>query len=259
MALTGSPNTKEATGVGFPISDYLGSLNAAIAILGAIRYKEKTGKGQNIDLAMYDGTLSLMRFHGINEWLRDKEESEAYKDQARRGWEGVANTTYKVKDGHLVMTILRDRMWPNFLKAVGKDNKKNQDIIPRVGQSNIYGDGAAGHKLITEALADKKRDEVIEELGKVGVSAGPILTPKEVAEDPHVKERLITKVYHPKLKREVEILRSPWGYMSETPGTVERLPISGGDTEEVLMTILGYNKEEVEKLNKEGVFIPPKT
>jgi crotonobetainyl-CoA:carnitine CoA-transferase CaiB-like acyl-CoA transferase len=236
--------------VGVAISDFLGSLNAAIAIIAAFRFKEKTGKGQMIDISMLDSTIGSIMVRSVNECL--------IRGERIIRVETAGNKKYGCKDGHIMLTILGHPIWERFCKLIGKEEyfilmPEGKSMLGKLGTP----EGDSAEKIITEWLSNKTCEEALESLNKAGITAGPIYTIQDVAKDPQIRSRLLTKAYHPDLEKEVEVIGSQFK-MSETPGVVDRVfPVVGGDTEEVLTTLLNYSKEEVVELRKKGVLKGP--
>jgi crotonobetainyl-CoA:carnitine CoA-transferase CaiB-like acyl-CoA transferase len=231
------------------LADRMASLQTAVAILAALHYRERTGKGQWIDVAKLDTIVRNLVDGGFNNYLR----SGAWEPRARKhptpGYD-----LYKCKDRYVMLAMLGQRIMSKFLKVVGREDlislvmKDRQILRKRPDIKEEY------EKIIDDFVSTRTRDEVLDILSNAGIPADPANTVPEAVHDRQLRSRgMFLKAYHPELKREVEALAAPVK-MSETPGVLENpFPILGEDTEEVLTTLLDYTKEDVTALEKEGV------
>jgi CoA:oxalate CoA-transferase len=205
------------------------ALWAAIAILGAIRYRDRTGVGQLIDVSQLDCMIaqtgvSITRYTLSGELPWQAEKKYAGLDTfgmflAQDGW------VYIACDPPMVERLTR---------AMGIEKLETSEQLK-------------------EWVAARRVDEVVDALVAVSVPVAPILQIDKAIEDPHVKARgAIETTLHPT----AGTVRSP-AYpvkFSETPCTIRTpAPTLGQHSAEVLTRLLGYTGEEVEGLRKEGV------
>ena len=108
-------------------------------------------------------------------------------------------------------------------------------------------------KVVKEWVGNKTREEVISILVGAKVPVAPVLTVDETAKNPQVLARdMLVEMNHPQAGR-IKVLGSPIK-LSETPVKIETpAPLLGQHNEELLSTLLGYSKEEIAKLRKDGV------
>jgi crotonobetainyl-CoA:carnitine CoA-transferase CaiB-like acyl-CoA transferase len=109
--------------------------------------------------------------------------------------------------------------------------------------------------IITDWTKERDRWEVTRLLQGVGVAAFPSMSNKDLAEDPHLRERrFLVELEHPEVGRRIHA-GIPWR-MSGTPCAVRSAaPLRGADTEDVLKTLLGYTRDRVEQLRKAEILI----
>jgi len=211
---------------------------AAMSIIAAIRFRDKTGKGQLIDVAQLDCvmaynynavTLYLLSGKGEAERRREEEEQTKRMGPAAMTFGGV----YKTKDGWIQLSGIRAR---------GLDGLKQ-----RLGVKELDKDAL---KKLVESMT---RDEAVSYFVEVGLPVAPILYASETVRDPQVLARdMLVEVEHPKLGK-IKMMNFPVKF-SETPGKVRTAaPLLGQHNKEVLMNYLGYKEEEIAQLLKEGV------
>ena len=202
---------------------------SVIAILGAIRHRDRTGEGQLIDVSQLDCMIaqtgvSVTRYIMTGELPHQA--SQRYMGlstfgmfQASDGWVYIASDPY---------------MMPRLLKGMGVEKLETTEELK-------------------EWVAGRKVNDIVEDLSSADVPVTPVYQIDQMLEDPHVNARgIIQAVEHPT----AGTVRSP-GFpvkMSGSPTPI-RLPAPqiGQHNEEVLTQLLGYTKEQVDDLRKAGI------
>ena len=207
------------------------ALWAASSILAAIRYRDKTGKGQILDIAQADcmvslNTVAITSYNMLGMSMR--EYGEKYP-QSRGGIGGITKTN----DGYIYIAGFRPR-------AI---EKMKQEL----GFEEITSD------TIKELVVDMTKTEALNYLLGYGVPVAEIYSVKELVNDPHLIDRgMFTEVEHPKAGT-MKVTNFPVKF-SETPGEIRTAtPLLGQHNEEILSTVLGYTTEQIQKLEKQGV------
>ena len=234
------------------IADFAGaSLHGAIGILAALFAREKTGKGQYVDISYTDSVITLMTFFlqnyfgmGLNfprgEWAL----AGAYPYY----------TTYVTGDNKLIsLGCVEPWFWENLCNLIGRPDLKpfSCNIFLHMQKQN---DPSWSHveEELSKIFRTKTRDEWFDLLNKNDIPAGKVYTIDEVVSDPQLLHRqMILEFDHPKLGK----IRHPGIAikLSETPGQVRSFaPYSGEHTEEVL-TSVGYTRTDLVQLRKAGV------
>lgn len=245
MGLTGSKNGPPVYLQSPSIADLLGGVtHAVMAITSALFAREKNGKGQFIDVSITDGTIFYHWIDGqsylLNGNLPERAESPTGSDMA-------CLNTYKAGDGkYFTVGCPEPWLWAKLCKIVSRE-----DFIPHQfddvdKQEEIY-------QALSEAFAQRDRDEWMRVLDEADIGVGPVYNFEEIFSDPHFKHRkVLTEVQHPKLGK-IKVLNTPFRF-SETPvGVRASPPLWGEHTREILRDMLGYKKAQIDHLLNEGV------
>ncbi len=224
------------------IGDYSsGSMQAALGITLALIARERTGKGQHVDISMTDGIVSLM--HG---------EAAGYFNTGRVPTRGdllvIGGSpfygVYETKDGKYVsIAALEPWFYANLCELLGRE-----DLLPYEWDTTKWDELSAEFREIFRA---KTRDEWVEFLRQKDVCVAPVNTVDEVFEDPQVLHRkMLVEIDHPTLGKVKQV--GIGIKLSETPGAVRSLaPKPGQHTEEILLS-LGYTRKGIAELRGSG-------
>lgn len=218
-------------------ADWHGDLDPAlfsvIAILGALRHRDKTGEGQLIDVSQLDVMLAQSGVSITGYTLSGK---LPYERQADRLPGPQTFGMFKAKDGYVYIAA-DPQMHERLKMGMGVDD---------LGEES---------EIMDEWVKDKTVKEIVDALNAVSVPVAPVLHIDEAIEDPHVIYRgTIIEVEHARAGK----VRMP-GFpvkMEKTPGVIKRAaPMLGEHTAQVLKEMLGYSDEEIDRLRKTGIII----
>jgi CoA:oxalate CoA-transferase len=245
MSVTGSPDTAPLR-VGYPVCDTMGGITAAFAIAGALVQRERTGKGEFIDVSMLEATLVAMGW-AVSNWLiagvhptpMGNENMTAAPSGAFRTGRGLLNIAANKQEQFEALARLVGR--PELiadLRFAGREERK----------SNRF-------ELKTElelALASRSAAEWAPILNAEGVPAGEVLSVPEVLEHEQVLERQLVRKFHnvPGTERDVSVVRAGFRLASGDPLPSAPPPALGADTDAIL-TELGYSAAAVAALRQE--------
>lgn len=230
---------------GIQIADLVGGgLYAVIGILTALIAREKTGRGQYVDVSMLDGVVSLI-----------PDAAALYFAEGRAPGRGERRLTgglpqyqvYRTKDGkYLAVGALEEKFWANLCRGMGKPEWA--DKIPRENDPRC----AEIKKEMAEIFLTKTRQEWIDLLMFRDTCLAPVLTLEETFQDPQVRHRnMLVEINHPRAGK-IKQIGVPIKF-SATPGEVSApAPEIGEHTEEILKK-LGYAEEKIGQLRQEGV------
>ena len=212
-------------------------------ILIALLAREKTGRGQFLDMAYMDGVVSMAGFETAMYLMTGWEPK---RGEFLRGGSEPFLHTYKTKDGKWFnIACLEPNLWRNLCKAFDRE-----DLIPHQWPA----DPQKKEELFTffrETFLTKTRDEWWEWAKDKDIAASPVLDLVESFEDPQIKDReMIMEFDHPKIGK-VKQAGFPLK-LSDTPGRFKDFgPAPGRDTMEILQG-LGYSEADIEALQQAG-------
>lgn len=223
----------------------VGSLNSVVGILAAVHYRHETGKGQFIDVAMYDGLIPFTAMDGTAFLATGKEPER--EGQRLNG--GCAYDFYETKDGrYLSVGCLEPQFWAAFCTAVGRPEYIDGTVWPQ-NMEAVKAD-------LRAVLKSKTSAEWMEIFKGKDVCVEPVLSLKEaLLDDPHCKARqMVTDVEVPLTGgRTIKQLASPIK-LSECPAKYNHGGYPLGYHTKLIMENLGCSPEEIETLEREGVF-----
>jgi crotonobetainyl-CoA:carnitine CoA-transferase CaiB-like acyl-CoA transferase len=252
LNLIGEPDRKPI----FPlnlVADYGGaSMHGALGIMMALFARERTGRGQHVDVSYLDTSLALlaatpnMRFF----W------SDGMAPKRGEGFLGGSYpyyAVYETKDRkHLTIGCTEPWLWENFCKAINRPDfvkfARRPDQFVRAANA----EEVACREEIEALIRTRTRDEWYDFLVKADVCVGKVYEPEEVVADPQVQARdMIVEMRHP-VHGTVTQFGQPIK-LSETPGTIRSVaPYSGEHTDQVLGE-LGLREAEIRSLREKKI------
>lgn len=248
--LTGvtGPGPERPMNAGAPVGDLVPALFAAVGIVSAVHHARSTGRGQFVDVAMYDSVLAICeRIVYIYSYS-----GEIAKPQAAGNPQLCPFDAFPTKDGWVSIAAPGERHWQYLCDIMGQpelgvhpDYATNQLRVARAGEVR---------KILSEWTSAHTTKEIQDFLGGL-VPCGPIHTVTDIFEDPHVARReMLVEVEHPGMPRPVTLAGSPIKMTESAVGIRRRAPLLGEHTGQVFAE-LGYSGDQVEKLRVEGVIV----
>ncbi len=237
------------------IGDHLGALNAFGSICAALFYRERTGEGQHIDLALVDCT------YNAHDWaLAAYSITNGEVDPQRGGTQRTGAFPYgafKSKDGYIAIGLITDAHWEAMVKRMGREELL---ASPEFKTNRWRIQNADALKVIIEEWLQTlpSDEEAIRILAdELRLPAAPILSVGQFAQNPHLSARMIEKTPNPDYG-ELLLLKSPHKFSKtppRIPGPASRL---GQHNEELLRDLCGYSAEKIQALREKGVLIEDK-
>lgn len=229
---SGASGTK-ALGIG----DEAAGVSMCVGILAALHARERTGEGQRIVVSMQEAVLGFMissmheYFTGIN----------------------VGNSPIPVADGYFTLRIpeISDAVWSKLAHVMERDDLiEDGRFATAAGRRDNQGEL---EKIVKAWAGGKSRRELWDGLRDLDYFGAPVLSTREVLEDPHIKARQAFIVRdHPTAGPTT--LLAPWIHLSKTPASIrDDAPAIGQHTDEVLGGILDLTGTELSELRRQGV------
>ncbi len=231
---------------GFPVCDTVGGLNAAFAVMAALYYREKTGQGQFIDVALLDSIMPLMGWVAANLLIGGKHPVPMGNDNFTAAPSGV----FRTKDGFINIAANQQKQWEDVADAVGLPELKTD---PRFQERDTR---KANRKLLTPILEEKltqnTTDYWVELLNGKGVPSGDIYSLEKALTSEQIKHRqTIATIREPKIG-DIKLFNLSAKF-SKTPASVDTPPPRLSEHTEEILTGLGYSRDEIGKLKENAV------
>ena len=246
MSITGEP---EGTPMkyGVAIVDICTGMLACNSVLAALNARHTTGRGQHVEVSLFDSGLAMLANVASNHLVSGK--------NAGRFGNGHPNivpyTAYPTRDDMIAVAVGNDGQFAKFAAVLGHEEWAGD---PRFSKNpDRIGSREALDALITAELKREGAEQWIEKLMAAGIPCGRINSVAQALAAPHAIARgMVTEVEHPTAGK-VKMLGIPFRF-SDTPASIRRAPpLLGQHTEAVLREELGFSDARIAELRKEKV------
>jgi crotonobetainyl-CoA:carnitine CoA-transferase CaiB-like acyl-CoA transferase len=220
---------------------------AAFGTMAALKAREQTGRGQIVEGTLLGTALTFFNFHLVEQQQLKVDR----KATLNRGQTAGPSDIYRAKDGWLLVAINGQPLFKRWAKLMGEEHWLSD---PRFTSDQSRGDnGNVLSERMSRWCAERTVAQAIKELEAARIPAGPVYSPQQALDDPHVQVgNFFQNVDFPGIEKPVALARTPIR-LSQTPGEISmRPPLLGEHTQDILGG-LGFAKAEVEALRKEGV------
>jgi len=229
----------------YGLADVYSGMVAAFGIMQALFMREKTGRGQLVDVSLLDNMLALNERMVALYSVSGKAPKRGKLDHL---WPRGA---FHCADGYVALNVPDDGIWARLANAVGRpdlvDDPRSVDGTSRAQNADFL------QPILEEWMADKTRAEVVDALNAAGMPTGPVYTAEDVFADDHFKVRgMLSEIDDPEVGTYTFARSVP--HLSAAPQIpLNAAPALGAHTREVLQGLLEYEPGEVERLGAEGV------
>ena len=253
MAVTGIPEGRPGAGplkCGPSLVDFVTGHNTAIAVLAALQYRERTGEGQYIDIALLDTSIAMVS-HIMQDYLISGEAPPRLGNGGNGG--GPADLIH-ASDGIVYLTAGTDEHYRRLTELMGQpelftDPRFDSNFKrAKSGQAELI-------RIIDEWSSQLTVEDLLAKLDSVGIPAAKYNELHEVWEEPQVRHRgLKARTPHAfAASGHVDLIESPQAQMSRSPATIRRAPPMLGEHTDEVLSELGYAEADVAALKNEGV------
>jgi CoA:oxalate CoA-transferase len=245
ISITGDPDPNSPpVRAGVAVADLGGGMFSAQGIMAALYSRERTGVGQKVDVSLLDGQISMLGYVAAY-WLISG------VIQGRLGTRHQNNPVYgalKTKDGYVAICAHRGPFWKNLCRAMKRedlidDPRCNSDMKRHENSDEIW-------DLLGKIFATKTTSEWLNLLNESDVPCAPINTVDAALSDPQVLHNNMVVTLKSPGGGEIKLVGNP----IKMSGTVQQpyeYPVKlGQNTEEILQSVLGYSKQQIQELRK---------
>ena len=227
------------------LGDIGSSLFAAIGLLAALRQRDRTGKGQHVDVAMFDAMVAMADIvpHFWSMGVRGKRRTPGIFDG------------FKAKDGYFVVQAVRDHQLQQFARSVGHPEwLEDERFATREGwreqMDSVVRPG------VEAWAADKTKLEATTALAEHGIAAGPCFTTEDLVADGHVASHdMLLRIPRPDSDEPMLVVGNPIKMSGSPERPPHRWPTLGQHTESVLRTELGLSDDDLRALREKKVVL----
>ncbi len=230
-----------------PYVDFGTATSAAMGTLAAIMHRQQTGKGQVVEGALLRTALCYANAPMIEQVLLGVDRVGS----GNRAQNIAPSDIYNTKDGAIIVQVVGHPLFARWAKLVG---------VEEWAEDSRFGTDAArgeNNQLITERAsawcAERTTEQALLELEEARVPGGPVLTPQQAYDDPHVQAMgLLNPIDYPGLPKPAPVAGTPV-LLSETPGQIKSPPPTLGQHTDEIMKEIGYSEADIAELREKRV------
>jgi len=230
-----------------PFIDFGTASLSAFGTMAALFERQKTGKGQIVEGALFNTALTMMNATAIEQNAIQVNRVATLN----RSQTSAPADTFKTRDGWVLVQSVGGPLFKRWADLMGEDHWLKD---PRFKDDISRGDHG---EIISERLAKwcavRSSEEVLAAMEEARLPAGPIMSPQEVLEDPHIEAKgLFQPIDYPGLDKPAPIMQTPVE-LSETPGEIRHRAPTLGEHTDSIMRELGYQQAEIDELRAQRI------
>lgn len=230
-----------------PFIDFGTASLSAFGTMAALFERQKTGKGQIVEGALFNTALTMMNATAIEQHAIQVNRLATLN----RSQTSAPADTFKTRDGWVLVQSVGGPLFKRWADLMGEDHWLED---PRFKDDISRGDHG---EIISERLAKwcaiRSSEEVLAAMEEARLPAGPIMSPQEVLEDPHIEAKgLFQPIDYPGLDKPAPIMQTPVE-LSETPGEIRHRAPTLGEHTDSIMQELGYQQAEIDELRAQRI------
>ena len=247
MSITGYPNDPPAR-VGSSLGDVSAGLYAVTGILLALYNREKTGKGQYVDIAMLDSVFAFIETNVVRHTIGGVHPTRV---GARHPLSAPVDI-YMCKDAYVIIAVASDHHFAKLCEMIGQpDLIKNPkfDSDPHRSENDVE-----LKAILEKFLADYTVDEAMKMMQERSIPCGPLCTVDEACQNPSILARdMLVEIDQPGAGK-LKITGNPMKLSDTPPDPKHAAPLLGQDTKSVLKDDFGFSEEQISKWESEKIF-----
>jgi crotonobetainyl-CoA:carnitine CoA-transferase CaiB-like acyl-CoA transferase len=240
MSVTGDADGR-AFRVGVAVTDMVAGLLAAQGIVLALFARERTGRGQQVDISMFDGVISLLSYHA-SIYLSTGAESRRV---GNRHVTIAPYDTFPAADGELFLAVGNDDQFQRFCRAAGLQKLLEEERFST--NPRRVANEAALKEIIEPVMRTRARAEWIAAFADAGVPCGAVRTVPEALSDPQVSARRMIEAVEHAVLGSMKVLGTPIK-LSDTSAAVRTAPPTLGQHTDKVLGELGLSGADITAL-----------
>lgn len=225
--------------VGASVGDVIAGIFTAYGVMTALFNRERTGKGQKVDVSMLDCQVAVLE----NAIARYVTSGSVPGPIGNRHPSITPFASFTAQDGHIIVGAGNDRLWKNLCKVLQREDLLTNPLFDT--NSNRTANFAQLHQILNEIMVHKTIAQWLELLEKEGIPCAPINTVDKIINDPQIKAReMIVEVEHP-IAGNLKMPGVPVKMSGSSGYTFTHAPLLGQHTEELLKEMFGWDEETI--------------
>ena len=232
----------------YGMADIYTGMVTAYGVMQALFMRERTGKGQFVDSAMFDNMLSL------NEAMVPLHSIAGQSPMRGTPQNLFPRGAFECRDGYIALNVPDNIIWKRLCEAMDREDliedKRAKGGTERAANADFL------QPLIEQWLATLTRDEAVDTLNTIGVPTGPVNTAEDIFSDEHVQARGLLMDIDDTEVGTYQFARSPI-YLSEAPELPKEAPPALGQHTREVLEDLGYNEKQIDELAEQDVIGMP--
>ena len=234
------------TWLGVAVGDIVSGMNAAYAIMLALFQRSSTGRGQYIDVSMYDTIVALAE-RSVTAYSLADAVLERGRERYMAPW-----GPFECRDGWVALIVATERDWGRFCEAIDRP-----DLVGREGATSGPERAASMVGWLGETVAawfaERTKAEAVDQLLAAGLPVGPVQNAREIYECPQVEARRMLIDVPDAILGTVRLVGPPFKLSADPQPVATAAPGLGEHSAEILRELLGYTDQDVSRLQSEGV------
>lgn len=233
------------TWLGVALGDIASGMNAAYAIMLALFERARTGRGQYIDVSMYDTIIGLAE-RSVTAYSLTGAVLERGRELYMAPW-----GPFECSDGWVALIVATERDWARFCAAIGRPDLETKEGATSGPQRAQQMGGWLG-EIIAAWFRGHTKAEAAETLLAAGLPVGPVQDAREIYDCPHVDARQMLIDVPDPILGSVRLVGPPFRMSGNPEPLTGAAPLLGEHTTEILREALGYSADQVMALQAEG-------
>lgn len=240
MYLSGAPG--EPTKAYVPWVDFGTAANAAFATVAALYARKATGRGQHVEASLLQTALTVSNAPLVEQQLRKLDRVAT----GNRSQIAGPSDAFQTRDGWILAQVIGQPLFERWCSLVGEPAFRSD---PRFASDASRGEnGVILSERMARWCAERTTREALAELDAANIPAGPVYSPAQAVDDPHVRQaQILRDVDFPGLPVPAPISDTPVRFSASSAGIRTRAPLLGEHTDAVLAE-LGYSEAEIAEL-----------
>ncbi|MCG2840950.1 CoA transferase [Sandaracinobacter sp. RS1-74] len=219
---------------------------AAFGAMAALHHRNRTGEGQKVETNLLQTALTVGNYFLFDQYF-NRTNRVGTGNRAQSG--GPADLI-QTKDGWVYMVALGDAMFRRFMRMIGREELLDD---PRFATDELRAEnGEALSEIVTAWARQYSNAEILPILETNRIPAGPLLTPQQTLDDPHVREQFLMPVPVEGLSRPAPYVKPPVTF-GKTPGSIRKGPPRPGEDSDAVLAEAGFTPQEIAGLREAGV------